>query len=49
MGMRITADRIALLHQKKQITPYVTIKDLILPDGRAGGTEVTLKIPVQYD
>jgi hypothetical protein len=49
MGMRITADRIAMLQQKKQSGSYVTIHDLILPDGNPGGTEVTLKIPVQYD
>ncbi|WP_162944954.1 sensor histidine kinase [Flavisolibacter nicotianae] len=49
MGMRITADRIAMLRQKKQPGFYVRITDLALPDGRAGGTEVTLQIPVQYD
>jgi LytS/YehU family sensor histidine kinase len=49
MGMRITADRIAMLQQKKHPGSYVTIHDLILPDGCAGGTEVTLKIPVHYD
>jgi len=49
MGMKITADRIALLHQGKQLNSYITINDLILPDGSAGGTEVIIKIPVHYD
>jgi hypothetical protein len=49
MGMKITADRIARLHQGKQLNSYITINDLILPDGTAGGTEVILKIPVHYD
>ena len=46
MGMRITADRIAILHQKKQLDMCINVTDLFLPDGRAGGTEVILKIPV---
>jgi len=46
MGMRITADRIAMLQQKKQMDTYITINDLVLPDSSAGGTEVLLKIPL---
>lgn len=46
MGMRITADRIAMLEQKKQIDTTIKITDLVLPDDSAGGTEVLLKIPV---
>jgi len=49
MGMRITADRIAILQQKKQMDTYIKVTDLVLADGSAGGTEVLLKIPVQYD
>ena len=49
MGMRITADRIAILQQKKQFDTNIKITDLVLPDGSAGGTEVLLKIPVLYD
>jgi tetratricopeptide (TPR) repeat protein len=49
MGMKITASRIALLNQGKQLNSYITVNDLILPDGSAGGTEVILKIPVHYD
>ena len=46
MGMRITAYRIAILQQKKQLDSIIQITDLVLPDGSAGGTEVLLKIPV---
>jgi LytS/YehU family sensor histidine kinase len=46
MGMRITADRMALLKQKKTTDSYITINDLTLPDGNPGGTEVTLKLPL---
>jgi tetratricopeptide (TPR) repeat protein len=49
MGMKITADRITLLHEEKQLNSYITINDLVLPDGGAGGTEVILKIPVHND
>ncbi|MGK2860899.1 MAG: hypothetical protein ACSLE0_03140 [Chitinophagaceae bacterium] len=48
-GMQITASRIEMLQQKKQLDSYIKITDLILPDGSAGGTEVLLKIPVIYD
>ncbi len=36
MDMRITADRIAMLQQKKQIDTTIKITDLVLPDGREG-------------
>ncbi|MEJ7738292.1 MAG: histidine kinase [Chitinophagaceae bacterium] len=49
MGIGITADRIAMLHQKKQLDAYITITDLVSVDGSAGGTEVILKLPVRYD
>jgi LytS/YehU family sensor histidine kinase len=49
MGMRITADRIAMLTNENDNTTYLDIKDLIEADGSPGGTEVTLKIPVSYD
>ena len=48
MGMRITADRLALLHQKEQDNSYVSIVDLVLPDGSPGGTEVLIKLPLFY-
>ena len=46
MGMRITADRIAMLQQQNKTS--ITITDLALPDGSPGGTEVLIKIPVIY-
>ena len=47
MGIKITASRVAMLQQKKQQdTYYITINDLMFPDGTPGGTEVTLKIPL---
>ncbi|CAN5421592.1 hypothetical protein BH20BAC1_BH20BAC1_07530 [soil metagenome] len=46
MGMRISADRIAILQQNKQLDTTINISDLVLPDGTAGGTEVLLKLPV---
>ena len=49
MGMRITADRLAILQQREQNATFIAIKDLVLPDGRAAGTEVLIKIPVNYD
>jgi len=47
MGMRITADRIALL--KKQGQTSIIISDLVLGDGNSGGTEVRIELPVIYD
>jgi len=49
MGMRITADRIALLQHQKHWSNFITINDLTLPDGTPCGTEVTLQLPVIYD
>ncbi len=49
MGMQITADRIEMLRKVTAPTTQIKITDLILPDGSAGGTEVLLKIPLNYD
>src|SRR6266496_3688280 len=49
MGMRITGDRIAMLQQNKVWINYITVNDLILPDGSAAGTEVLLKIPLTME
>jgi LytS/YehU family sensor histidine kinase len=49
MGMTITADRIAILQQQDQLGTYIVINDLVLADGRAGGTEVIIKIPFNND
>ena len=46
MGMKITANRIAMIQQKKVVDAQIKITDLILPDGQEGGTEVLLKIPL---
>ncbi len=46
MGMQITASRIKMLQQKKQLDTSIKIADLVLADGTAGGTEVIIKIPL---
>jgi sensor histidine kinase YesM len=38
MGMNITANRIALLNQSKQLKSEVKIVDRVLEDGNSGGT-----------
>ena len=38
MGMHITNSRIEMLHHKKEEVDYITVTDLVLPDGGAGGT-----------
>ena len=43
MGMRITADRLALLNNDDEQTIFY-IEDLVDTEGRAAGTKVTLKI-----
>jgi YesN/AraC family two-component response regulator len=47
MGMRITADRIALLKQHSQTSIIIT--DLVLKNGNVAGTEVLIEIPVVND
>jgi tetratricopeptide (TPR) repeat protein len=49
MGLRITADRIAMMKHTNAHQSSVTINDLVQPDSSAGGTEVIIKIPVIYD
>jgi ligand-binding sensor domain-containing protein len=49
MGMRITADRIAIMQQQEQNNTFISVNDLVLPDGRSAGTEVLIKVPVTYD
>jgi len=47
MGIKITESRIAMM--KMNGTAHsVEINDLVYPDGSAAGTEVALKIPVNY-
>jgi LytS/YehU family sensor histidine kinase len=49
MGMRITADRIAILQQQELNDTFITVDDLVFPDGSPAGTEVVIKIPIHYD
>src|SRR5437762_4352559 len=49
MGLRITADRIAMMQRSNGTESPVTINDLVNADGSAAGTEVIIKIPVMYD
>ena len=47
--MRITADRIALLQQQEQNNTFISVNDLVSPEGRPAGTEVLIKLPSGYD
>jgi LytS/YehU family sensor histidine kinase len=49
MGMKITADRIAIMKSSKAGDNHIQITDLVLPDGQPAGTRVELKIPLRYD
>ncbi|MBA2562445.1 MAG: histidine kinase [Chitinophagaceae bacterium] len=49
MGLRITADRIAMIQNTNGNESPVTINDLVNADGSAAGTEVIIKMPVKYD
>ncbi len=49
MGLRITADRIAMIQNTNGNESPVTINDLVNADGSAAGTEVIIKIPVIYN
>jgi LytS/YehU family sensor histidine kinase len=49
MGLRITADRIAILQNSNGNESPVTINDLINGDGVAAGTEVIIKMPIVDD
>ena len=49
MGLRITADRIAMLQTLNGNESTVAINDLVHPDGTAAGTEVIIKMPVVYE
>jgi hypothetical protein len=49
LGLLITADRIAMIHNDNGNESAVIINDLVHADGSAAGTEVQIKIPVKYD
>jgi LytS/YehU family sensor histidine kinase len=46
MGMKITESRIAMMQEMVGAGKSVEVRDLVDTEGRAGGTEVVLKIPV---
>jgi len=48
-GLRITANRIAMIQNSNGLESPVKINDLTEPDGTAAGTEVIIKMPVLYD
>jgi hypothetical protein len=48
LGLRITADRIAMLRGIQGTQATVTINDLVSEEGEAAGTEVIIKIPFIY-
>ena len=48
MGLRITEHRITMLQSSNRNDSPVAINDLVTADGRAAGTEVTIKIPILY-
>ncbi len=45
-GLKMTAERIALVNQVYQTQTQVTINDLVDPEGHSSGTEVILHIPL---
>jgi LytS/YehU family sensor histidine kinase len=49
MGLKITADRIALFNHSNVKESFVHINDLVHSDGLPAGTEVIIKIPAKYD
>jgi len=49
MGLRITANRIAILQKNGSHQSPVTINDLVNDNGSASGTEVIIKMPLIYD
>jgi LytS/YehU family sensor histidine kinase len=49
MGLKITADRIAMMRRANSDESVIKINDLVGPDGCAAGTEVIIKIPVIHD
>jgi hypothetical protein len=49
LGLRITANRIAILQKNGSTESPVTIRDLVDRNGVAAGTEVIIKMPLLYD
>ncbi len=48
MGLKITTDRILLLRKFKWSEDSVNIRDLVDNEGKPAGTEVTIKIQINY-
>ena len=48
MGLKITADRISILHKQNGNKSFVTINDLVDTDGKPAGTEVIITVPTLY-
>jgi hypothetical protein len=46
LGLKITADRVAMLHTVNENNSPVTINDLVHADGSAAGTEVVIRLPL---
>lgn len=46
MGMSITEQRLAMIQKQQGIRCDVRVEDLILADGTAGGTRITLTLPL---
>lgn len=49
LGLKITADRIAMMQRFGSSYSSVVVNDLVYADGSAAGTEVLIKIPLIYD
>jgi tetratricopeptide (TPR) repeat protein len=49
VGMQITSDRIALLEKTESDQETVLVHDIVLADGKPGGTEVILKLKISHD
>ncbi|RYZ48664.1 MAG: hypothetical protein EOP49_18100 [Sphingobacteriales bacterium] len=47
-GMRITRDRLYMISNTYQADADVSVEDLALKDGSAGGTRVTVHIPFRH-
>jgi len=49
VGLKITAERIAMMQGENGSNSAVTINDLVHHDGTAAGTEVIIRMPVLYE
>jgi hypothetical protein len=49
VGLKITADRIAMMQKSNGADSPVVINDLLHENGSAAGTEVIIRLPVLYE